>query len=777
MKKNTYEMYKFVKKVSLIFIIGLISIPAHSQQIDSSVLEELSDDQINSIKSQLSRIDNEAISNNSLEAYNGLENESITETIVPGLKDSNKIAGEKYGYDFFSSIPSSVTAMGDLPLPNDYKISLRDQLTVILSGSRESIFDLTVKLDGTILFPELGSISVIGETFGEVKKKLKNLIDQSYNGVNIDLSIKNLSAKKVTIVGAVKTPGTYIVNPFSTISSALSYSGGISEIGTLREIKLIRSNGEVFFFDLYQLLVDGKRSQDIKIEAGDVIVVDAARQFVEISGSVNRPAIYEMKKGESLQDLLRYSLGFNNLANKTNISISMLDPSSSSIKKITTGDLNESLENVLEVNIFSYTNKEDSQIYVEGAVREPGYYSYNEYSSLEDLISSIEFIDVYPWVGILEQFDPSELRKSTILFSLNDPNTFKSVKLLPNARVFFADIDDRFSLRTNFKIQPEDNSLNLLSEYKLRINHKNSTYELPVIGKYRLMSFVNLLGLDISDVDEEVTYISPFENKVVVDNFENMTFEAQKFHTVSFKSKVYDLINVVVDGAVEYPGTYTLKPNTTLNDLYSLVGEFKDHAFEEAIIFSRQSIRNQQLKAIERSRKEVENILIGQSDDTNTLEIAEINAAFDTIETENLGRIAGDFSRNSESSKNLILVDGDSVTIPQKLNIISVVGEVLNPISFEFDEKTSLTDAVLRAGGLRDYADKSQIYVIRANGMIERPNRNIFMGTIRVEEGDTVVVPRKFIVENQTLKSIIPVTQILSDLAFSAAAIDNLRNN
>ena len=253
--------------------------------------------------------------------------------------------------------------------------------------------------------------------------------------------------------------------------------------------------------------------------------------------------------------------------------------------------------------------------------------------------------------------------------------------------------------------------------------------------------------------------------------------EAQKFHTVSFKSKVYDLINVVVDGAVEYPGTYTLKPNTTLNDLYSLVGEFKDHAFEEAIIFSRQSIRNQQLKAIERSRKEVENILIGQSDDTNTLEIADINAAFDTIETENLGRIAGDFSRNSESSKNLILVDGDSVTIPQKLNIISVVGEVLNPISFEFDEKTSLTDAVLRAGGLRDYADKSQIYVIRANGMIERPNRNIFMGTIRVEEGDTVVVPRKFIVENQTLKSIIPVTQILSDLAFSAAAIDNLRNN
>ena len=124
-----------------------------------------------------------------------------------------------------------------MPLPNEYKISLNDQFTIILSGSKEAIFDLNVNLDGSILFPELGSISVVGETFQEVKTKLKNLIEQSYIGVQIDLSLKNLSAKKITIVGAVKTPGTYLVNPFSTISSALGYSGGISEIGTLRNIR------------------------------------------------------------------------------------------------------------------------------------------------------------------------------------------------------------------------------------------------------------------------------------------------------------------------------------------------------------------------------------------------------------------------------------------------------------------------------------------------------------------------------------------------------------
>ena len=117
----------------------------------------------------------------------------------------------KYGYDF-STMPTTTTAVGDLPLPNDYKISLRDQLTVILSGSKNAVYNLNVKLDGTILFPELGSINVAGLTFGDVKNKLTQKIEDSYIGVSIDVSISNLSAKKITIVGAVKSPGTYLVN-------------------------------------------------------------------------------------------------------------------------------------------------------------------------------------------------------------------------------------------------------------------------------------------------------------------------------------------------------------------------------------------------------------------------------------------------------------------------------------------------------------------------------------------------------------------------------------
>ena len=271
--------------------------------------------------------------------------------------DIDDSINKKYGYNYFSSVPTSISAVGDLPLPNDYKISLNDQFTVILSGSREDIFDLNVNLDGSILFPELGSISVVGETFQEVKNKLKNLIEQSYIGVQIDLSLKNLSAKKITIVGAVKTPGTYLVNPFSTISSALGYSGGISEIGTLRDIRLIRTNGETYSFDLYKLLINGNRSDDITIESGDVIVIDPAQQFINVTGQVKRPAIYEIKEDEDLDDLINFALGFTQIANESNISLEVLDIKSSSIKNINVSNPESSLSDVLKLNVNPYVSK------------------------------------------------------------------------------------------------------------------------------------------------------------------------------------------------------------------------------------------------------------------------------------------------------------------------------------------------------------------------------------------------------------------------------------
>ena len=741
----------------------LISFNAFGQEIDPSLLKNLSPEQIEMAKSQLAK-------SKSIEKPKPDVKESTKR--IPSASDINKSNKKKYGYNYFSSIPTSISAVGDLPLPNNYKISLNDQFTVILTGSKERIFDLNVNLDGSILFPELGSISVVGETFQDVKTKLKNLIEQSYIGVQIDLSLKNLSAKKITIVGAVKTPGTYLVNPFSTISSALGYSGGISEIGTLRNIRLIRTNGETHSFDLYKLLISGNRSDDITIESGDVIIIGPAKQFIKITGQVKRPAIYEVKEDETLDDLINFALGFTQTANKSNINFRKLDIQSSLIKNINVSKLESSLADILSVNVNPYVSKDFASVNVSGAIKEPGFYPITINESLEELIDRLEFIDVYPWLAVLEQFDDENLIKTVTLFNLQDPNTYRSVKVLPNSRLIFANI-----LSRNY---PGVSELaeDLIADYDLRINHKQGMYNLPVFGRFDVKSFIDYLGLDMSDVEDEATYISPLDNIIIKDNFQNMQFIAKKYNTVSFRSPVNDLIRVTIKGAVDYPGTYTMKSDSVVADIYELIGEFKSEAFLEGIIFTRQSIRDRQQDSILKSKEDLNKaLLVSTQKGENIGDINIIRALSESIEPKNLGRIAGDYSPQSLTSKKTILVEGDTIIVPRMPNVINVLGEVLNPIAFEYNKRITVRSAIENSGGYQDYADKGKVYVIKANGLVERANRNIFTRNIKLEPGDTIVVPRKIITNNPGIQALLPVTKILSDLAFSAAALENLSNS
>lgn len=752
------------KKYLLLFY-SLVPFYSFGQAIDPSILSQLSPGQIEMAKDAFA---NKNLSYKSVEEL-PMNNESLV--IKESSGDSNKIEGKKYGYDFFSSTPTSLTAVGDLPLPNDYIISLRDQFKVILSGSKDAIFNLNVNLDGTILFPELGSISVVGLTFKEVKEKLSQLIKQAYIGVNIDVSLQNLSAKKITIVGAVNTPGTYLVNPFSTITGALAYSGGISEIGSLRDIKLIRSNKEVFSFDLYELLIKGNRSDDLTIEAGDTILINAASQFVEITGAVKRPGIYEVLEGETINSIVGFALGFNQTANKSKISASILDLNEASITKRNFDNLDQSLKNVLSVEVFNYISEPSANILVGGAVEQPGYYNAQEYKKLSDLINNLKFIDVYPWLAVLEQFDENQLIKSTVLFNLNDPGTYSSVELLPNSKIYFANIDD-------MSFDVSEKSKNLITEYELRLSHRQGNFRLPVYGKFSVSSFINLLGLDMSDVDNVASYVSPLEDRVIIKDYRDMQFTAKKYNTVNFRALENNLIEVSIQGAIDFPGNYILNSDATLEDLYQLVGNFKNQANTNGVILTRETIRKRQIESLEKSKQDLnESILIAAQKGEDLKNLEQIKSISEDIDSKNLGRLAGDFSPKSYGSINTILYDGDKIIIPKKSNTINVLGAVINPIAFAYNKKLNIRSAIDGAGGFQQYADKRNIYVIKASGLVEKPDRNIFVKNFSLEPGDTIVVPRKVIMNKTGIDALAPVTKILSDLAFSAAALDNLSNN
>jgi len=765
-----------MKKLTKYFLVSFavfIGSYVYGQEIDSSIIQNLSSDQIAIAKEVLDS--NNLVTSVELDSSNKKEslNQSCDDGSGVGCNQlvNNNPRDNSFGYNFISTSPTSITATGDLPLPNEYKISLSDVIGVVLSGSREEIFDMKVQLDGTVFFPGLGSISVAGESFQDIKIKFLNLINQSYIGVSIDLSLKDLSAKKITIVGAVNNPGTYLVNPFTTISNSLAYSGGIQQIGSLREIRLLRSNGDSFTFDLYDLLIDGDRTNDITIESGDVIIVGAASKFINITGAVKRPGSYEIVPGEDLSDLLRYALGFNGGANIKKITLEKLDFETSSIVNVITNDTSHNLENILSVNVYPYQNDNSSDISVSGAVEEPGYYKLEDYESLEQLINGLNFINVYPWLATLEQFDEENLVKTSILFNLNDPNTYRSIKLFPNSRIYFADLQDR-----TFSV--DSITQGLIDDYVLTINHRQGSFTLPVIGRYTVESFIDLLGLDMSDVEAEATYISPLDSIIIKDNYKNMQFNAKKYNTVSFRSPVNDLIRVNIRGAVNFPGTYTMNSDSVLSDLYELIGGFKSEAFLEGIIFTRESIRDRQRQSIQKSRDDLNKALLASQQKGKSLgDVNIIRALSESIEPENLGRIAGNFSPQSASTNKTILLDGDSIFVPRNPNAINVLGEVLNPIAFEYNKSITVRSAIENSGGFQDYADKRKVYVIKANGLIERTSRNIFTKNIKLEPGDTIIVPRKIITNNPGIDALIPITQILSDLAFSAAALETLSNN
>ena len=183
------------------------------------------------------------------------------------------------------------------------------------------------------------------------------------------------------------------------------------------------------------------------------------------------------------------------------------------------------------------------------------------------------------------------------------------------------------------------------------------------------------------------------------------------------------------------------------------------------------------MSAVEKSKNDLNQALLTSSlleKDINNTDI--ISALSVVISPENLGRIAGDFSPNSNSSRNTILLDGDNIFVPKGSNVINVLGEVLNPTAFEFSKNISVIQAIENAGGFQQFADKKRVYIIKSNGLVEKVNRNIFIGNSGLEPGDTVIVPRKVVSSNPISQALLPITQILSDLAFAAAAVESLSN-
>ena len=283
-------MKKNLKLFLAVFFIGL-NLQIFSQSIDD-IPEEIAEQ----IEGQLL----ERVENNNLEVS---QPEIIVDVNPSGILTKNK----RFGFDFFNSNLDQSSSSFDIPLQADYQISFGDKLELLLIGSQNKNYKLDVDLSGNIFVPEIGKISVKDLTLDQAEKKVSEIIEKAYIGVESFLTVTDAALKKVSVIGAVKRPGTFIVNPFISLSESLKYAEGLLDEASIRTLIVRDFKGNKKEYDLYDFLIFGDRQSDVNLRNGDTVIVQSTSSFISISGEVHRPYEYEYLESDTYKSLIDFA--------------------------------------------------------------------------------------------------------------------------------------------------------------------------------------------------------------------------------------------------------------------------------------------------------------------------------------------------------------------------------------------------------------------------------------------------------------------------------------
>lgn len=537
------------------------------------------------------------------------------------------------------------------------------------------------------------------------------------------------------------------------------------EYGSLRNIKLIKTNGDVIIFDLYELLINGQRKNDLTVNSGDTILVPGTDKFLSVTGSVIRPFIYEYKENDSYKDLINFALGLTNGANMENISV-VQKQDENIISKIVS--VNELIGNtdLVELFIGSSSSREMKGVFVAGDAVTNGYFPANK-DSMKEFLNGLNFTkDIYPFYAIYEYSTNLGLNKHTKIFSLSDPGTYSDYEIYENSKITFFD-RKILNQNKNFNLNTEEDRL-------VQLSISNQDFFIPIAGRITPSQLHAYVGIE-QNIDYERT--SVVLNDATISSAYETVLDSLDIISISIPSIERKLIEVEILGEVLSPGKFVISSSTLLNQLYTLAGNLTENAFSDGIVITRASTKEAERKALIEARTVLADSLVQKAAGIAGNGVSEINSIINLADSiEPNGRIAGNFMPESEIAKNFILQDGDKIFIPSKPFSVTIHGEVLNQSSFVFEEGRKSDFYIKAAGGFTSYADKSSIFVIKADGQALKINRNIFMGNQSIiSAGDTIIVPRD-LNQIEGLPLIQAATSIISDIAFSAASLNAIQN-
>lgn len=733
-----------------------------------------------------------------------------TVTILP-LEPTGTAALEPFGYDLFEGVPTTFAPATDIPVPSDYVVGPGDTIRVLLFGTENQEVELTITRDGDLPLPEVGPVSVAGMRFVDLREELQKRIAERFIGVRASITLGALRSITVFVLGDATRPGSYTVSGLSTMTNALFVSGGIKEIGSLRDIQLKRHGRIVTRLDLYDLLIRGDTRGDARLQPGDVIFVPPIGRTAGIAGEVRRPAIYELREEKKIADLVALSGGLLPSAaideahldritlqrRRTVLSLS-LNTAAGLTTELRSGDV---------LTVRAVLDEHDDAVKLSGHVYRPGSYQWFPGMRLSNLISSVR--EMKPnadlnYVLIRRELASDrriEVLSADLTRAWEQPGSEYDVPLVSRDEAFVFDLEvGRDSI-----IEP------ILEEIRLQSVHGRPAEQAVISGRvkapgtYPLEANMRISGLIRAggNLDEAAYVLDAELTRYAVVNGEfrktdlidvdlaaalkgdvhaDILLEPYDYLNIKEIPEWSELKEVEIQGEVKFPGKYPIQRGETLGSVLRRAGGLTDLAFPEGAIFLRQALREreQEQKEVLANRLETDLAAISLQDQESREALSIGQALLTQLrETPATGRLVIDINEillnPGDSEADITLRDMDELLIPKRTQEVTVLGEVQQGTSHIFRPGLSRDDYIGRSGGLTRRADKGRIYIVRASGEVITQRRSGWFARSRsggVQPGDTIVVP----LDADRVKPITfwtNVTSILFNLAIAAAAVNS----
>ena len=733
------------------------------------------------------RVSAESTDNSDEDEYMAIQNEMSS--MYPDIEPQKK-SSKVFGRDIFNNKSLTFEPNMNIATPQNYRLGPGDAVIIDIYGASQKTIQDTVSPDGTVTIEGYGPVSISGLTVSQANARLRGTVGSRYSSSKIRLTVGQTKTIMVNVMGEVKAPGTYTLSAFATVFHALYMAGGINDLGTLRNIKVYRNNRLVTVVDIYDYILNGKLTGNVRLADNDVIVVGPYDCLVNITGKVKRPMFYEMKKNESINSLLKYAGSFTGDAYKKSVRVNRKTGREYSVYNVEEFDFASfRIADGDSVTVEPILNRYANTVEVRGAVFRPGMYNLGEQvNSVRSLIEHAEGLteDAFKARAVMHRMKTD---RSLEVVSIDVEGIMSGkvadIPLKENDVLFIPTRQDKMNERT-ITIRGE---VLFPGTYKYADNETIEDFVLQAGGLTDKASVVNVnVSRRVSDTkalrpDSLIaqTYTLSLKDGFVIDGTPG--FILMPFDEVFIrKSPGYtEQQNVSIEGEVLFAGAYTLtKRNARLSDLFKKAGGSTKEAYLKGarLIRKANDTEKARMEAVlkmqrEQQQKNLLQLAASSNSGSNLQQVAESakNADLEKFNVPDEYPVGIDLTeaiKHPGSDDDLVLREGDRLVVPQYNGTVKINGAVMyaNTVGYEKGKRASYY--IDQAGGFASDAVKNKAYIIYMNGKVAKVSHGA-----KVQPGCEIVVPAK-LKRKMSMAETMSLGTSMSSIAAMIATIANL---